>query len=122
MLMAPFCWWVPVDVRFRGKSGHHGDLAKCPLLTHNGHRQRCRICLDNAALGAAKGRTDRQGPPRTKCNDVQVAGLNQWQPGLPGETNVARFAGPVKAKPPAGVSSPIDQTGMDGDPLARTPF
>ena len=46
---------------------------------------------------AAKVGTDRQEQPRTKCNGAQVAGLYKWQLGVPGETNVARFAGPGRS-------------------------
>ena len=29
--------FAPMDVRFRGLSGHRADIAKCPLMTQSGH-------------------------------------------------------------------------------------
>ena len=38
------------NVRFRGQSGHHADMLRCPLLTQSGHSVLRIAVTHNAAL------------------------------------------------------------------------
>jgi hypothetical protein len=77
------------------------DLSKSKTLSSRAETatalRRAPFPSFNRQAGCGQGRTDRQEQPRTKCNGAQVAGLYKWQLGVPGETNVARFAGPGRS-------------------------